>query len=226
VGRLLAARVKPRRGELALYAVVLKVSARTLRKWRDQAGDCPLMGRPPHAEETWRAAVVPVARAWKAQGRSSGRPRVQERQHVEVKARDALWSHHAQPGPPSREASGLAQHPAIGLALDPRSFNPPIAIRASWSSFPARLGPSRWTVPTRVDGRRLALLNDIHSETVLVQQGAVPLDSCSGQPASEMPFVFWTHSRAKNDAGNNARSDWINAAGSRSNNSSFLLVGP
>jgi transposase InsO family protein len=131
VGRLLAARVKPRRGELALYAGVLVVSPRTLRKWRDQAGDCPLMGRPPHAEETWRAAVVPVARAWKVQGRSSGRPRVQsvleeqgivipsaivrellrllkarwrrvqawkraqEMKHVEVKARDALWSQDA-----------------------------------------------------------------------------------------------------------------------------------
>lgn len=131
VGRLLAAREKPRRGELGLYADVLMVAPRTLRKWRDQAGDCPLMGRPPHAEETWSAAVVPVARAWKGQGRSSGRPRVQsvlkelgiviptaivrellrlfkarwervlarrraaQMQHLDVHARDALWSQDA-----------------------------------------------------------------------------------------------------------------------------------
>jgi len=76
VGRLLAARGRPRRGELVLFAEVLDVSPRTLRKWRDQAEDCPMMGRPQLAEETWRAAVVPVARAWQSQGWSSGRPRV------------------------------------------------------------------------------------------------------------------------------------------------------
>jgi len=76
VGRLLAARGRPRRGELVLFAEVLDVSPRTLRKWRDQAEHCPVMGRPQLAEETWRAAVVPVARAWQGQGWSAGRPRV------------------------------------------------------------------------------------------------------------------------------------------------------
>ena len=74
VGSLLAAREKPRRGELALFASILVLSPRTLRKWRAQAGNCPAMGRPRHAQEMWRAAVVPVARAWQAQGFSSGRP--------------------------------------------------------------------------------------------------------------------------------------------------------
>ena len=67
-----------RRGELACYARLLEVKARTLRKWRDQAEDCPLLGRPRHDKETWRAAVGPVARAWQAQGFSSGRPCVLE----------------------------------------------------------------------------------------------------------------------------------------------------
>jgi len=67
-----------RRGELALQARLLGVTERTLRKWRDQAGASPRMGRPRHAEETWRAAVVPVARAWQSQGWSAGRPRVLE----------------------------------------------------------------------------------------------------------------------------------------------------
>src|SRR5262245_4503757 len=89
------------------------------------------MGRPPHDEATWSAAVFPVARAWQAQGYSSGRPcvlealkgsgiqipativrgllcelkarrrrylarrRAQERVHVEVRARDAVWSEDA-----------------------------------------------------------------------------------------------------------------------------------
>ena len=128
VGRLLATQGRPRRGELVLYAEVLDVCPRTLRKWRDQAEDCPIMGRPQLAEETWRAAVVPVARAWQSQGFSSGRPRVLEalektgieipvtivrelvkelkarrrgylarkratlRKHVQVRARDAVWS--------------------------------------------------------------------------------------------------------------------------------------
>jgi hypothetical protein len=119
------------RGELALHARLLDVTERTLRKWRTQAEDCARMGRPRLAEETWRAAVVPVARAWKSQGRSSGLPRVrkvlaqqklvvpiaiarellrrlkarwrrvqarrraEERVHVEVHARDALWSQDA-----------------------------------------------------------------------------------------------------------------------------------
>jgi transposase InsO family protein len=76
VGRLLAAREKPRRGELGLFAEVLEVTPRTLRKWRDQAERSPVMGRPPLAGEAWRAAVVPVARAWQSQGWSAGRPRV------------------------------------------------------------------------------------------------------------------------------------------------------
>jgi len=128
VGRLLARRTRVRRGELALFAEVLEVSPRTLRKWRDQAGSCPAMGRPQLAEGTWRAAVVPVARAWQSQGFSSGRPRVLDalektgievpvtvvrellrelkarrrrylarkrawlRKHVQVRARDAVWS--------------------------------------------------------------------------------------------------------------------------------------
>lgn len=128
---MLAARGKLRHGELLLFARLLDVDPRTLRNWRDQAGSCPVMGRPPHAEETWRAALLPVARAWKSQGRSAGRPRVeavlerlelavpsaivrellrrlkarrkrvlarrraQERQHVAVTARDALWSEDA-----------------------------------------------------------------------------------------------------------------------------------
>lgn len=33
---------------------------------------CPTMGRPQLAEETWRAAVVPVARAWQSQGGARG----------------------------------------------------------------------------------------------------------------------------------------------------------
>ena len=131
VGRMLAAKERLRRGELALHSSVLKVAPRTLRKWRDQDGALPPMGRPRQAEETWRAAVVPVARAWQSQGWSSGRPcvlealkragikipvtivrellrelkarrkrvlvrrRAQEMQHVEVRARDALWSEDA-----------------------------------------------------------------------------------------------------------------------------------
>jgi hypothetical protein len=59
-----------------LFAEVLDVSPRTLRKWRDQAEHCPVMGRPPLAQVSWRAAVVPVARAWQSQGWSAGRPRV------------------------------------------------------------------------------------------------------------------------------------------------------
>ena len=78
MGRLLKTKGKLRRGELALYARLLEVSARTLRKWRAQAETCPCMGRPRHAQEVWRAAVVPVARAWQGQGFSAGRPRVRE----------------------------------------------------------------------------------------------------------------------------------------------------
>jgi hypothetical protein len=76
VGAHLAARGKLRRGELALWARHLGVEERTLRKWRSQAGVLPARGRPPHARESWRAALRPVARAWKDQGRSSGLPRV------------------------------------------------------------------------------------------------------------------------------------------------------
>ena len=76
VGRLLAERENPRRGELALIAEILELEPRTLRKWRAQAGRLPAQGRPPLAEETWQAAVVPVARAWQSQGWSAGRPRV------------------------------------------------------------------------------------------------------------------------------------------------------
>lgn len=76
VGQALSARERPPRGELRCWAALLEVSPRTLRKWRDQAEDCPVMGRPQLAEETWRAAVVPVARAWQSQGFSAGRPRV------------------------------------------------------------------------------------------------------------------------------------------------------
>ena len=78
MGRMLRARGRLRRGELALYAGLLQVSPRTLRKWRDQATDPPVMGRPRLAAETWRAAVVPVARAWRCQGRSAGLPRVRK----------------------------------------------------------------------------------------------------------------------------------------------------
>jgi hypothetical protein len=131
VGRLLATREKSRRGEQTLFAELLGVSPRTLRKWRAQAADPPVMGRPRLAEETWRAAVIPVARAWQSQGFSSGLPRIsevlerlglkipvsivrellrelkarrkrylerrraQERQHVKVHARDAMWSQDA-----------------------------------------------------------------------------------------------------------------------------------
>lgn len=131
MGSLLAARGKLRHGELGPLARLLDVTPRTLRNWRDQAGNCPVMGRPRHAEGTWRAALVPVARAWKSQGRSSGRPRVEavlegleleipsaivrellrrlkarrrrvlarrraaQMQHLDVQARDALWSQDA-----------------------------------------------------------------------------------------------------------------------------------
>ena len=131
VGRLLAVQGRPRRGELVLYAEVLKVCPRTLRKWRDQAEASPVMGRPPLAQVSWRAAVLPVARAWQSQGFSSGRPRVLDAleklgieipvtivrellkelkarrrhylarrraalcKHVQVRARDAVWSEDA-----------------------------------------------------------------------------------------------------------------------------------
>lgn len=78
VGRLLAERETPRHGELALVAEILVLEPRTLRKWRAQAGRLPAQGRPRHAQEVWRAAVVPVARAWQNQGWSAGRPRVLE----------------------------------------------------------------------------------------------------------------------------------------------------
>ena len=78
MGRLLRQKGRLRRGELALYARLLDLKVRTLRKWRDQADRCPVMGRPRLDRETWRAAVGPVARAWRSQGRSSGLPRVQE----------------------------------------------------------------------------------------------------------------------------------------------------
>lgn len=78
VGKLLASREKPRRGELALFAETLKVKQRTLRNWRDHARAEvePTMGRPRLAREAWRAALRPVARTWKALGRSAGLPRV------------------------------------------------------------------------------------------------------------------------------------------------------
>ena len=68
-----------RRGELSRWSKMLDLSPRTLRKWRDQAESPPALGRPRHDGETWRAAVLPVARAWKSQGRSSGRRRVLRR---------------------------------------------------------------------------------------------------------------------------------------------------
>ena len=79
MGKLLSQKGKLRRGELARYARLLEVNVRTLRKWRGQADRCTVMGRPRHAQSTWRAAVVPVARAWRSQGRTAGRPRVEER---------------------------------------------------------------------------------------------------------------------------------------------------
>jgi len=73
---MLANRGRLRRGELALFARLLDLKPRTLRKWRAQAqaDTLPVMGRPPLTKETWRAAVVPVARAWQSQGWSAGRP--------------------------------------------------------------------------------------------------------------------------------------------------------
>ena len=65
-------------GELKLVAHALDVSPRTLRKWRAQADNPPVMGRRRLASETWRAALKPVARAWKDLGRSSGRECVLE----------------------------------------------------------------------------------------------------------------------------------------------------
>jgi transposase InsO family protein len=74
-----------RRGELELYAKVLEVPERTLRSWRAQAVRRPVMGRPPLAHATWRAALPAVARAWKRQGRSAGRERVlDELEHMGV----------------------------------------------------------------------------------------------------------------------------------------------
>lgn len=76
VGRHLA-RKEARRGELRLFAEVLDVEPRTLRKWRALAGSLPPMGRPLRPEEEWSRAVWRVARAWQALGWSSGRPSVQ-----------------------------------------------------------------------------------------------------------------------------------------------------
>lgn len=77
VGQQLGKRGRLRRGELALLSEVLDVSERTLRSWRERAADGPsVMGRPPHPEETRRAALPLVLAAWESQGKSSGRPRV------------------------------------------------------------------------------------------------------------------------------------------------------
>lgn len=84
---MLRSKARLRRGELELYAEVLDVPARTLRSWREQAARRPVMGRPPLSAEAWQAALPAVARAWKRQGRSSGRERVLEelsRMGVEV----------------------------------------------------------------------------------------------------------------------------------------------
>lgn len=79
VGQALSARGRPPRGELRLWAAILEVSPRTLRLWRARAGAPPVMGRPRRDRSVWSAAVVPVARAWRALGRSAGRPMVQAR---------------------------------------------------------------------------------------------------------------------------------------------------
>lgn len=79
VGLHLLQKGRLRRGELQRWSEMLGVSPRTLRKWRDQALAPPKMGRPRLARSRWRAAVGPVARTWKSQGRSSGLPRVKQR---------------------------------------------------------------------------------------------------------------------------------------------------
>jgi hypothetical protein len=130
VGLHLEEKGRLRRGELARLAEALDLSPRTLRKWRAEPVAAK-MGRHRLAREAWRAALRPVARAWKSQGRSAGLPRVQQRLeqeghhvpisilrgllrqlkarwrrrvaraaearrvHVEVHARDALWSQDA-----------------------------------------------------------------------------------------------------------------------------------
>jgi hypothetical protein len=54
VGIELKGKGRLRRGELARWAGMLEASPRKLRKWRDQAKDCPAMGRPRHAQESSR----------------------------------------------------------------------------------------------------------------------------------------------------------------------------
>ena len=76
MGQQLRTRGRLRRDELALLSDVLDVPERTLRSWRERAGTAAVMGRPPHAEDAWRAALPVVLRAWESQGRSSGRGRV------------------------------------------------------------------------------------------------------------------------------------------------------
>ncbi|MCI0669473.1 MAG: hypothetical protein L0Y64_03320 [Myxococcaceae bacterium] len=177
VGRLLAAKGTLRRGELALYAQVLAVSPRTLRKWRDQAEDCPVMGRPRHAERLWRAALLPVARAWKSQGRSSGLPRVsavlkeagtvvpvtiarellrllkarwrrvqaerrtRERVHLEVLARDVLWSEDATHL--GRDALGKVEALAVKDVATTRAIAQSVGGAARGQDVRALLGRAR-----------------------------------------------------------------------------------
>ena len=77
VGQQLRKRGRLRRGELALLSDLLDVPERTLRSWRERAARVPaVMGRPPHTEDEWQAALPLVLHAWESQGRSSGRGRV------------------------------------------------------------------------------------------------------------------------------------------------------
>jgi len=74
---MLKERGRLRRGELELYARVLKVAERTLRHWRARAESPAVMGRPRLSEEAWSTALPEVRSAWESQGRTSGRGRVQ-----------------------------------------------------------------------------------------------------------------------------------------------------
>jgi transposase InsO family protein len=56
----------------------LDVDEHTLRNWRSRGMGARRPGRPRHSREEWIAALRPVARAWRSQGRASGWPSVAE----------------------------------------------------------------------------------------------------------------------------------------------------